>query len=110
MTTNQTILDLNKVQHGTFYYRNQYGQKVQTKPTKPTVRRAIFDTKAPCFMSEGLTMLQYAKKEQLLDIWEPVVQFQLTANHNIIYLGAKAKAMWKAWNEKIFNKRKKQMV
>jgi hypothetical protein len=55
-------------------------------------------------------MLQYAKKEQLLDIWEPVVQFQLTANHNIIYLGAKAKAMWKAWNEKIFNKRKKQMV
>lgn len=107
---NKTILDLSKVQHGTFFYRSQQGDMRRTKPKMPTVNGSFFDIKAKvmrastCLPDE--TMLQMAVRKHMLDVWTPVVTFTLTANHNIEYYGDKAVTMWKAWNERIFNKKK----
>ena len=92
MTTNQTVLDLSKVQHGTFGWFNQYGMERAKKPKATYLGCTIEVSKVT------------KENEHKLDRWIPVVHFQLTANHQISYTGDKAKAMWKAWRERIFNK------
>jgi hypothetical protein len=56
---------------------------------------------------DSISMAEYARSENIIDIWTPEVKFQLTANHYVIYSGDKAIAMSKAWREKIFNKNNK---
>lgn len=58
----------------------------------------------PDYLDE--TEHQRAVRLGLLDVWQSVCSFQLTANHSITYTGKKAHVMWKAWNERIFNKKK----
>jgi hypothetical protein len=108
-TTNKTVLDLKKVQHATFNYRNQYGQYSHVKPKHPTVAGAGVSNEPAMYhhMYPGETMLERAKRRNLLDVWTPVVEFQLTANHSIAYIGDKAVSLWKEWNRRIFSKQKK---
>lgn len=94
MTTNHTILDLNKVQHASFGYVNQYGHKRRLRPRATFLNQTVPVPKDKPYLSAKL------------DKWFPVVSFQLTANHCLTYTGDKAVAMWKAWQEKIFNKHK----
>lgn len=106
---NRTVLDLNKVQHATFWYVNQYGQTCPVKPILPTVRGRSVSKVMPAYYHPdwpGETEFDRARRLCLLDQWKPVVQFQLTANHNIIYTGKKAMTMWEAWKAKIFGKNK----
>lgn len=112
-TTNRTILDLNKVQHASFWYVNQYGQikTPQIKPCPFSIRMTpVSDLELAMYHPDypNETELQREIRLGLMDIWTPVVSFQLTANHNIVYTGPKAVSMWKAWNEKIFNKKGKK--
>ena len=53
------------------------------------------------------TMLEAARRLHLIDKWIVVTRFQFANTHAIEYTGDKAQTMWKAWNEKIFNKKKK---
>lgn len=109
-TTNRTILDLNKVQHASFWYVNQEGNIVGKCPPTGTVRGrliSIFEIAPYHPEYPGELMLQRAVRLGIIDNWQPVCSFQLTANHSIVYTGPKAVSMWKAWNEKIFNKKGK---
>lgn len=95
MTTNNTVLDLSKVQHGTFWWINQEGRIHQKKPKHPTVGG-----------QRVLEELINDKNRWRLDKWQELVVFQLTANHTIKYTGSKAVSMWAVWRERIFNKEK----
>lgn len=55
----------------------------------------------------GETMRERAMRLDLFDRWTPVVTFQFAANHSVQYTGTKAKDMWKAWNTRLFNRKKK---
>jgi len=104
ISNNRIVCDLNKVQWARFFYRNQYGNIVNVKPTKPTVRALEFD---PDEMHiNGIeTLISNAKRFNLLDHWTPEVKFQLTANHSLTYTGKKAVSLWKEWNRRMFNKK-----
>jgi len=105
--TNRTVLDLSKVQWATFYYKNQYGQCSELKPIAPTVRgQALSETEYAFGVEPRTLLVDYAKQRSLLDKWTAVIKFQLTANHTAVFTGEKAVALRKAWNERIFNKRK----
>lgn len=109
---NRIVVDLSKCQYAWKSWVTTCGNyKRSYKPTQPTVHGCEFDCDAPAFMS-GLngespcTMLDTAISKHLLDTWIPCVTFQVTANHRLTYTGEKAESLWKAWNEKIFNKKK----
>lgn len=122
-TTNRTILDLSKVQHGSFWYVNQYGQVRYQIPlwSRKTIKGAesgeattvrgefIHEFKMALYHPDypGESEIQRAQRLGIVDVWTPTVQFQLTANHSITYTGKKAVVMWKAWQERIFNKKNK---
>ena len=108
-TSNKTLLDLSKVQHGTFYYVNQYGNQQFVKPSCYTVRLVMVITDEPAMFHPdypGESTFARAQRLNLLDIWTPVVTFQLTANHNIQFTGEKAVKMWELWRAKIYGKKK----
>jgi hypothetical protein len=108
-TTNRTKLDLNKVQHATFFYRNQFGNEREIKPTVVTSRNVKFSPAEIAFPNPNFpneTMLERAIRLRILDMWTPVIKFQLTANHSIEYTGKKAIALNEAWNARIFGKKK----
>ena len=104
--TNRSVLDLSKVQWSSFYYKNQYDQCTELKPKHFTVRgEKVTDNERHL---NGLeSMLAYAKRKGLLDIWVPHITFQLSANHNVTYTGKKALSMQKAWSERVFKSKKK---
>jgi hypothetical protein len=121
--SNRTLLDLSKVQHGTFYYVNQYGNirsqiplwskrtiKGVTSGEAITVRSEImYEHELAAYHPDypGETLLERAKRLDITDKWTPVVTFQLTANHNIQFTGTKAFKMWELWQAKIYGKNKK---
>lgn len=108
---NHTVLDLSKCQHGTFYYVNQYGQQSRKLPESSSVRLQHVNRMDYAFPHPdypGETEWERAKRLELLDVWKPVVVFQLTANHSITYTGNKAIILWKAFNARIFSKRKQK--
>jgi hypothetical protein len=105
-TNNSIVVDLNKVQFASFYYRNQYGNVRKLKPRKMTVHGALvspFDT----HVTEKIPMTKYAEKYQLVDVWMPVLRLQLTANHSLKYTGKKAISIWKEWQRRIFKRKDK---
>lgn len=108
---NRIVLDLNKCQWAKFHWVNQYGGICFTLINKPTntVRGQEVSVHRPAMWHPDYpneSELERADRLNLLDIWTPVCTFQLAANHNVTYTGDKAKVMWKAWNEKIFNQKK----
>lgn len=111
LTTNKTILDLRKVQHGTLWWVNQHGEHLSYCPGYTTwhckeisdVEKALFH---PDYPDES--MLKRAKRLGYTDVWKLVVYFQLTANHRITYTDDKASDMWKAWNAYVFAKNKRK--
>lgn len=107
MTTNKTVLDLAKVQHATLWWGNGQ-EKRHHKPDCPTYHGMPVPDglAAPIKDYPGETMLERAIRRNLLDVWTPIVCFQLTANHKIVYTGEKALSMWKAWNARIYGEKK----
>ena len=99
---NRTVLDIRKCQWASFYYINQYDQYRHTKPKCKTYRNSPLDKHTLRFGGEE-TLLEFCLNNDLVDRWVPVIKFQLTANHNIVYTGRKAIVMWDAWNRYIFN-------
>jgi len=111
-TNNHAILDLGKVAYANFYYTTVKGYTTRLKPAKPTVHGCAFDPEAKVFgMGEskgGITMMDYALLNDLLDRWIPTVRFQLSNSHVIVYTGEKAVSMYEAWKSRIFKKEKKK--
>lgn len=102
------VVDIKKVQYASFYYKNQAGQKRTILSRYPTVysvpiqegELAAYHTLYP-----GETLLERAKRLDIIDVWIPVVVLQFAANHSVTYTGKKAKDIWKAWQSYIFGKK-----
>lgn len=106
-TSNRTVVDLGKVQYASFFWCNQYGIQFYIKPKGPTVRGELVGNEMAHYHTDypGETMLERAKRLDILDRWRSVCLLQLTANHRIMYTGNKAKSIWKEWNKRIFNRK-----
>lgn len=104
---NRIVLNLSKVTFGRFYYRNQWGQLTDVLPPKEiiTVHGVKFAANESMYGSTERA-IDAAKRLGMLDVWIPEVKFQLTANHQIVYTGDKAKSLWKEYCRRIFNKKK----
>lgn len=101
MTNNHTVVSLKKVQHATFYYRNQFGETTRRLPKGPSVHgRVVSATKKSAHLDT--TELALAKELGLLDRWTAVLKLELSANHRLTYTGDKATSLWNAWNTMIF--------
>jgi hypothetical protein len=95
---NRIVVDLGKVQFARFFYTNQYNNFRNTLPAWPTVRnselKGVWDTFRAGILG-------------LIDEWYPCTLLKLQANHSLTYTGEKAKSIWKEWNRRIFNQKRK---
>lgn len=102
---NRRVVNLNKVQWCKFFYEQQDGIRSNTLPMYKSVHGLRIFESAPALWHvdyQNETVLARATRLNLLDIWEPVCIVQLTANHQLHYVGKKALAIWKAWQSKIY--------
>jgi hypothetical protein len=81
---------------------------LHTKPTAPTVHGSRFNVNEHTFGCEECTMLEYAKENNLLDVWTPELRLKITANTWLTYTGNKAVSLYQTYCDRIFNKRNKQ--
>lgn len=100
---NRIVVDLNKVQFGKFYYRNQHGQTSELKPKFSVHGCTHNPTDYAYIPGEKVTLKEHADKLGITDVWTPECKFQFSANHSVVYKGDKAKSMWKEWSRRIFN-------
>lgn len=111
MNSNKIVLDLNKVQFAFYYWVNQYGNYMYHEPNDNSIyvqgtfvnghEIAAYHPSYP-----GETMLERAKRLDIIDAWVPTCLMQLTANHSVIFTGKKATTMWKMWCAKIIKRKK----
>ena len=104
---NRRIVDLRKVQWAKFFYENQDGAQFSTIPRQHTVHGVTIDADGYAYPHPkypGETNVERARRLDILDIWEPICILQLTANHQLRYVGEKAKAIWQTWRSKIYGK------
>ena len=108
MTT--TNFDMGKVLHMTFWWTNQEAMRVRTKPKGFTARgRPVGDEPAmPHELYPGETMLERARRLDLIDHWRPVVYVKQPCNHGLMYEGRRALEIWKAWNARVFGTKKQR--
>lgn len=101
---NRIVFDMNKVSYAWFFYRNQLGVTLRNRPIKPTVNAVEFaNVIAPWTDAyPGETMLERAKRLQILDCWKPVVRLRMSAADVLEYTGDKAKSIWREWNKRQF--------
>jgi len=102
---NKVVCDINKVQYAELFFVNQYGNKRLKMPEHPSVRGDEFNPDAICLGSGSMSMMEYATKNKMLDIWTPVAEFQYASNHFLSFTDDKALSMWQAWKAKIFGKK-----
>jgi len=105
-----THFDMGKVLSMTFWWANQESQRAKARPKGFTVRgRPVGDDPAmPHELYPGETTLQRARRLDLIDRWRPVVYVKQPCNHGLLYEGRCALEIWKAWNARVFGKRKKK--
>lgn len=102
---NRIVVDLSKVQWAIFGYRNQ-DNDWRDRMIGPTVHNIPFNETQFVFGTKH-TMLEYAMKHKLIDIWIPELKLKVTANCILVYTGDKAKSLYKAFRERQFNRKKK---
>lgn len=108
MNTNHTVVDLNKVSYANFYYKcaTLYGDITRrTLPKIPTINGDSFNQNEQRIQTSNETMLEYAKRKNLLDTWVPACYLQLSNSHSLTYTGKKAISIWEAWRSKQFKKK-----
>jgi hypothetical protein len=108
MNNNKIVVDLNKVQWMSLYYKNQWEDYSQRKPKKITTRGRPINPEEKALMKDMslISAIEYAKQLGIIDTWTPYCKLQLSANHSLVYSGEKAISIWKEWNKRIFNKHK----
>lgn len=107
-TGNHRVLDLKSVAYADGFWRNQYGHTRRLKPKRPTTFNSEFNPNEYASHHRDYpleTMMERAKRLDILDVWTFVERFQLRNSHSVSYTGKKARAMQQAWNEKVFGKK-----
>lgn len=109
---NRIVCDLSKVIYAKHYWENQHKQTRRLQPDGPTSFNDRLRADQYTVPVQGQkhtykeTELEAAMRLGILDVWFPVTRIQFANNHALEYTGEKAESIWKAWNEKIFSKRK----
>jgi hypothetical protein len=106
-TDNRIVVDLNKVAYAWRGYVTLCGNFKRYRKPEYTVHGQEFVIDNLVYMGDE-TLLDRAKRLQLLDTWIPYTTLQLSNYHSLTYTGEKAESIWKAWCEKIFNKKGKK--
>lgn len=101
----QRTVDFRKVSWAEKYYVNHEGVRRRIKPAQPTVHGIDVDwseqaASHPDFPHE--TMLERARRLDLLDIWTPVCKLVVAANRQLYYFGEDAHRIYKAYNAHIY--------
>ena len=103
-----TVIDIKKVWRAEFRYKNQLGQVVRKKPRKPTVHCLPFNVDENVIGGYGESMLSFAKRRKLLDVWTPVITLYRTNYDAQTFTGDKAKKLWRDWNARQFGNKKQK--
>ena len=106
---NNKVVDLNKVQYAELLWVcHSFGRTYirHDRPKEHTVNGHEFDCDVQRLEHSTITMLQYAIMHNLTDIWHPELTLQLSSNHSLVFTGQKALDLKKAWDSKIFGKKK----
>lgn len=105
--------DIRKVSYAKFFWKTNEGCIKNKKPRFPTVRGVKVEDEealALCDMSDlsQETMLERARRLEILDVWIPVVIFQMTNSHSLEFIGKRALSLHKAWLAYVFGKEKQK--
>lgn len=108
MKTNLTF-DITKVRWATFYYCNQEGVKRIFKPDL-TVNGIHFNPNEYSYPLDrnfpNETLLERARRLDLLDRWTPTIVFTFTKYDTISIKGKRAVKLKQVWDAYIFRKNK----
>jgi hypothetical protein len=80
----------------------------RNKPKGPTVNGQSFDPDGKVVGGFGESLLSYARRKGLLDVWQPVIWLQFASNHKLKFVGKQALALRDAWNAFIYGKKGKK--
>src|ERR1700678_3829649 len=101
---------MGKVAYASRHWSNGKGYNWGFNPKFATVNGCqIHDEPAlahPNFPDE--TCYERAVRLGIIDVWVPVVTFYFANSHSLTYKGEKALELWKAWNARIFSKKKEK--
>lgn len=116
MTTNHTVLDLNKVAYANLSWFTHGQASVQRlKPRTPTVNGTRVDPQDFCPAVVGKDgkeiyprelAIERAKRRGLVDVWRPQVTLQLCNSHSVVYTGKKAQRIYREFSRRQFSKPK----
>lgn len=104
-TINDTItVDLNKVSYCVFYYRNNKSSTRLIKPEIPTVEGSTVDNSfaLPHHDYPHETLIERARRLDILDTWTPVIRLQLSNSHKLEFTGIKALKLRELWLKKLY--------
>lgn len=110
LASNRKVVDFRKVVYANFYWRSGTYHR-ELKPRNPTVRGVEIvpnEFASPHHDYPCETLLERARRLQILDIWIPVCVFIMTNGHRLEYTGNKAKELWKTYNTKVFGQERKE--
>ena len=99
------VCDLRKAQWCEYGYVNQHGDVLTLKPKGPSNHGKVFNPDEQHFSYPG-TLMEYATKYKLLDVWTPLLHVIYASNHKLVFKGDRAKSIWREWNKMQFNKKK----
>jgi len=101
----QITFDFAKVQWIAFHWTNG-AINVAKKPRVPTANGILLDkTSLAGSLADfpGETLLERAKRRNLIDVWTPVVKIVFTANKHLRFTGRRALTIWREWNRRQYN-------
>lgn len=105
----KTLLNLRKVAYVELWFVNQTGTRISENPTQPTVGgmpipAGVYAMPLCEYPSE--TMLERARRLEILDRWTPVARFHYTKYDSVTFQGEKALKLHRAFASIIYNKNK----
>jgi len=96
----QQTIDLRSVAYASFFWKNQFGERVRCKPRKPTVHCKPIPADTIC--ENGETPIQRASRLGILDRWTPVCLYQFRNSHSMMFTNQKAKDKFATYNKHIY--------
>lgn len=102
-------IDLSKVIYCRLLYSNQCGLTRLSKPTF-TINGVSYEENELASYIEGYeqeTCIERARRLGLLDVWTPLVIVKMQSRYTLTFSGTMALRIWRAWQSKIFNKKKR---
>ena len=103
------LINFSSVQFVEQWYENQTGIRRSSVPTEPSVHGTTIPADEPAlyhslYVSESL--LERAKRLNLLDVWSLIVTFNINSNRTIVFRNSEAKQMYRNYQSWLFGKQK----